>query len=53
MCVSLIADGAVIIHEGMAKSNPAAIATVLARAPATKRIVFDTGRMADKHLNLP
>ena len=38
-------DGAVI-HDAKAPSTPAGIATALARAPACRRIVFETGRMA-------
>ena len=38
-------DGAVVF-EDKAKSTPKAIAAVLARAPASERIVFETGRMA-------
>jgi transposase len=35
-----------VAFEGKAATSPAAIAAELVRAPATKRIVFETGRMA-------
>ena len=38
-------DGAVI-HQGKAASTPADIEQELAKAPACRRIVFETGRMA-------
>ena len=38
-------EGAVV-HEERTASTPAAIAASLARAPACRRIVFETGRMA-------
>jgi transposase len=38
-------DG-VVMHEAKVPSTPADIATALAQAPACRRIVFETGRMA-------
>jgi transposase len=35
-----------VIHEAKTGSTPEAIATLLANAPACRRIVFETGRMA-------
>ncbi|MCA1371921.1 IS110 family transposase [Bradyrhizobium sp. BRP14] len=35
-----------VFHEGKTASTPEAIATLLAKAPACQRIVFETGRMA-------
>lgn len=35
-----------VIHEAKTASTPEAIATLLANAPACRRIVFETGRMA-------
>ena len=44
MCV-MNRDGAVI-HEVKVPSTPAGIAAALAQAPACRRIVLETGRMA-------
>ena len=38
-------DG-VVMHEAMATSTPEAIQAALAKAPACRRVVFETGRMA-------
>jgi len=38
-------DG-VVMHEAMAMSTPEAIQAALAKAPACRRVVFETGRMA-------
>jgi transposase len=38
-------DG-VVVYEAKVPSTPADIAAALARAPACRRIVFETGRMA-------
>jgi transposase len=44
MCV--VTRGGAVIHQARAPSTPADIAAALARVPACRRILFETGRMA-------
>ncbi len=44
--VCVVGREGTVFHEGKTASTPEAIATLLAKAPACQRIVFETGRMA-------
>lgn len=44
--ICVVAQGGGVIHKAKVPSTPADIAAELARVPACRRIVFETGRMA-------
>lgn len=44
--ICVVARNGVVIHKAKVPSTPADIAAELARVPACRRIVFETGRMA-------
>jgi transposase len=44
--VCVVSQDGAVVHEVRAPSTPAGIAAALARVPACRRILFETGRMA-------